>query len=251
MHACLNRALPTLRRPNGHPDWNMSLSLPPGEHWLQFLVNGRWMTSPGLPVGPNDQGHVCNRLVVDAPPAYSLFYATGWQSAVLNYRIPGHVDTWRAVELHRSPSRSGEPRAGSTRGPRQPRQVVRHFSVRNSRFHLSETCSRLPTCPSFCRCSTGPPPPPATRLSRAPRSPRRRPVVRGAHPRPGHGRRGLGTAPRVLHHPGHVAPQRLWIERLVRIGCVSPRALHLTITMTYADDDARSHPCPFRSPDGL
>jgi len=101
------REILQLRRPDRHnPDWHVSLALPPGDQWLQFLVDGQWMTSPGLPVGPNERAHVCNRLTVDSTPTYTVYYATGWQHATLVYRIPGHVDEWQCVELSACQSRS-------------------------------------------------------------------------------------------------------------------------------------------------
>lgn len=35
--------------------------LQPGTYCYQFLVNGTWMTSPDMPVGPDDDGHLCNK----------------------------------------------------------------------------------------------------------------------------------------------------------------------------------------------
>lgn len=33
----------------------------PGVYCYQYLVDGTWMTSPDVPVGPDDDGHLCNK----------------------------------------------------------------------------------------------------------------------------------------------------------------------------------------------
>jgi hypothetical protein len=33
----------------------------PGTYCYQYLVDGTWMTSPDVPVGPDDDGHLCNK----------------------------------------------------------------------------------------------------------------------------------------------------------------------------------------------
>ena len=85
----------------------------PGTYSYQFLVDGSWMTSPDAPVAPDEDGHLCNRvsstavrfnggravprsrklrwdccsqILVDAPPAFHIYYATGWDKVVLHVR---------------------------------------------------------------------------------------------------------------------------------------------------------------------
>ena len=41
---------------------SLSLHLQPGTYCYQYLVDGTWMTSPDAPVGPDDDGHLCNRV---------------------------------------------------------------------------------------------------------------------------------------------------------------------------------------------
>ena len=36
-------------------------SVQPGVYCYQYLVDGTWMTSPDVPVGPDDDGHLCNK----------------------------------------------------------------------------------------------------------------------------------------------------------------------------------------------
>ena len=46
--------------------WSIRLSvfarLQPGVYYVQFLVDGAWMSSPDLPVGPDEDGHFCNKV---------------------------------------------------------------------------------------------------------------------------------------------------------------------------------------------
>lgn len=84
--------------------FQLPLSLLPGHHWYQFLVDGRWVCSPEDLLGPDDHGHVCNHIVVQAPPAFHLFYATGWTEAYLHYREEGGQE-FRVLQLHDAPSR--------------------------------------------------------------------------------------------------------------------------------------------------
>lgn len=39
------------------------MTLQPGTYSYQFLVDGTWMTSPDMPVGPDDDGHLCNKVM--------------------------------------------------------------------------------------------------------------------------------------------------------------------------------------------
>ena len=38
------------------------LCVQPGAYSYQYLVDGTWMTSPDAPVGPDDDGHLCNKV---------------------------------------------------------------------------------------------------------------------------------------------------------------------------------------------
>lgn len=84
--------------------YEIPLSLLPGHYWYQFYVDGMWLTSPEDQVAPDDNGHVCNRVVVDTPAAYHIFYTTGWQDAYIHYRNQGETE-WTVMQLHDAPSR--------------------------------------------------------------------------------------------------------------------------------------------------
>ena len=55
-----------------------SAHLQPGAYCYQYLVDGTWMTSPDAPVGPDDDGHLCNRVSAchaPSPPCSSTLPA--------------------------------------------------------------------------------------------------------------------------------------------------------------------------------
>ncbi|KAK9824654.1 hypothetical protein WJX72_012101 [[Myrmecia] bisecta] len=98
-------------------DFNLSCSLTPGTYSYQFLVDGTWMTSPEVNMAPDDDGHLCNKVTVEAPIAFHIFYATGWDDAVLQVRNrTGDEDAsssgWREVPMFNTPSRAS-PQGGS------------------------------------------------------------------------------------------------------------------------------------------
>ena len=41
---------------------SLGLPLQPGTYSYQYLVDGKWMTSPDAPAGPDDDGHLCNKV---------------------------------------------------------------------------------------------------------------------------------------------------------------------------------------------
>ncbi|CAL8467114.1 g6650 [Coccomyxa elongata] len=92
-------------------DFLLSCSLPPGTYSYQYLVDGIWMTSPDASVGPDDDGHLCNKMTVEVPPAFHIYYATGWEQPVLNVRALSADGTqqtsgWREVPMQNTPSRA-------------------------------------------------------------------------------------------------------------------------------------------------
>lgn len=48
--------------PDEHRGQRHWLCLQPGTYCYQYLVDGTWMTSPDAPVGPDDDGHLCNKV---------------------------------------------------------------------------------------------------------------------------------------------------------------------------------------------
>ena len=137
------------------------LCLQPGTYCYQYLVDGTWMTSPDAPVGPDDEGHLCNKVLlncrdqgclhadvshrnasasdhgachsqpstapeemprsrvanwrsrmrveavlqmtVEVPPAFHIFYATGWEEPMLRLRELCADGTPRHEVSHRPP----------------------------------------------------------------------------------------------------------------------------------------------------
>mmetsp|Transcript_10746 Transcript_10746/g.25503 ORF Transcript_10746/g.25503 Transcript_10746/m.25503 type:complete len:556 (+) Transcript_10746:100-1767(+) len=91
-------------------DFSVTMSLPPGMYSVQFLVDGQWMLSPHDQIVADDNGHQCNKVVVKQPKAFHILYATGWDQAVMVYRV---VDpnaksgaSWQEVPMRSTPSRS-------------------------------------------------------------------------------------------------------------------------------------------------
>ncbi|KAK9834998.1 hypothetical protein WJX81_003222 [Elliptochloris bilobata] len=108
---CAWAELIPLRRDAATQDFGLACSLAPGVYCYQYLVDGTWMTSPDVPVGPDDDGHLCNKIRVEDPPAFHLFYATGWRDAVLRVQTldaDGTPQTpgWREVPMFTTPSRA-------------------------------------------------------------------------------------------------------------------------------------------------
>ena len=52
------------------------LCLQPGAYSYQYLVDGTWMTSPDAPVGPDDEGHLCNKVFVRLPASLGCLATT-------------------------------------------------------------------------------------------------------------------------------------------------------------------------------
>ena len=62
-----------------------------GVHHVQFLVDGSWMTSPELPVGHDEDGHLCNtarRAQLDSMTTSSAFLCIGRSLGVPLYLKP-------------------------------------------------------------------------------------------------------------------------------------------------------------------
>eukprot|EP00873_Tetraselmis_striata_P021949 jgi/Tetstr1/442213/TSEL_030360.t1 len=81
-----------------------TMSLPPGIHSVQYLVDGNWMLSPMDPIVADEDGHNCNKVLVKKPEAFHIFYATGWKQADLMVR--GADGSWRQLPMHTAESRS-------------------------------------------------------------------------------------------------------------------------------------------------
>lgn len=91
--------------------------LPPGEYFYKFLVNGQWMNAPYDEEGHDEDGEICNKITVTDTPTFRVFYATGWEGAVMRMRYvtrsgqaiePG----WQVVPMVDAPSRAS-PSGGS------------------------------------------------------------------------------------------------------------------------------------------
>lgn len=102
----------------------------PGTFSYQYLVDGVWMTSPDASVGPDDDGHLCNKvtiiwpipfillgrhsvhrhsnanlllqMTVEVPPAFHIYYATGWEKPILNVRALSADGTQQTSVSHRT-----------------------------------------------------------------------------------------------------------------------------------------------------
>ena len=104
--------LPLARDP-GTGDYALACCLPPGSHPYSFLVDGAWALCPHCPTAHTEDGHFANVVEVASPPAYHVFYPTGWPEAVLRVRAVGAEPgaAWREVPMHDTPSR-GRPGGG-------------------------------------------------------------------------------------------------------------------------------------------
>lgn len=86
-----------------------TMSLPPGMHSVQYLVDGHWMLSPNDPIVADEAGHNCNKVQVKKPEAFHIFYATGWKHASLLMRLTddnGVEQGWEELPMHTAESRS-------------------------------------------------------------------------------------------------------------------------------------------------
>lgn len=89
----------------------LSVCLPPGTYAYQFLVDGDWRLRPDADAAHTPDGHFANIIQVHLPPAFRIYYATGWKDAVLRVRGLDHrgqpmTDAWQEVPLHDTASRS-------------------------------------------------------------------------------------------------------------------------------------------------
>ncbi|DBB07742.1 TPA: hypothetical protein ACH3X3_009162 [Trebouxia sp. C0006] len=98
-----------LSREAGSNKFSLDCSLLPGAYFYQFLVDGQWSVSGNSTVEPDEQGHLSNKVIVHAPPAFHLFYGEpGWQGASIHMRLTckQHTQGWQQVALHNTASRS-------------------------------------------------------------------------------------------------------------------------------------------------
>ena len=61
------------------------LRLQPGAYSYQYLVDGTWMTSPDAPVGPDDEGHLCNKVLVRLPASLECPATTVVRSGIQSF----------------------------------------------------------------------------------------------------------------------------------------------------------------------
>ena len=76
-----------------------STHLQPGAYCYQYLVDGTWMTSPDAPVGPDDDGHLCNR--VSACHAPSPLCYSALPACRATGRLLGTHGQWQQGPQHR------------------------------------------------------------------------------------------------------------------------------------------------------
>lgn len=113
---CWAELLPMARDPVSGAH-RLEVCLPPGQYQYQFLVDGQWRLCPDSPTTQREDGAFANSIEVRSMPAFHIFYATGWQRAVLHVRAlhpdgtPQHPG-WREVPMHHTPSRA-HPKGGS------------------------------------------------------------------------------------------------------------------------------------------
>ena len=84
--------------------------LPPGSYAYQFLVDGEWRLRPDCDAIHTPDGHFANTMTVSLPPAFRIFYSTGWKAAKLMYRgldSAGEplTEEWSEMNLHDTDSR--------------------------------------------------------------------------------------------------------------------------------------------------
>lgn len=91
--------------------------LPPGSYAYQFLVDGEWRLRPDSDAVHTPDGHFANTMTVALPPAFRIFYSTGWTAAKLVYRgldSEGKPlsEEWSEMDLHDTDSRGHLSTAG-------------------------------------------------------------------------------------------------------------------------------------------
>ncbi|KAH7618839.1 putative sucrose-phosphatase 1 [Nannochloris sp. 'desiccata'] len=89
---------------------SLQCCLPPGAYAYQFLVDGKWKLRPDLDSVHTPDGHFANTMEVQLPPAFRIFYSTGWANASLNVRGLDKegkplTEEWMKVDLHDTASR--------------------------------------------------------------------------------------------------------------------------------------------------
>jgi len=89
---------------------SLQCCLPPGAYAYQFLVDGTWKLRPDLDSIHTSDGHFANTMEVQLPPAFRIFYNTGWDAANLNVRGLDKegkplTEEWKKVNLHDTDSR--------------------------------------------------------------------------------------------------------------------------------------------------
>lgn len=107
--------LPLMHDPaTGHH--TLRCCLPQGHYQFQYFVDGQWLLCPSQPTSLTEQGRMVNSMDVAAPPAFHVFYATGWSSAILHWRPvagPGEPEErWQALPFHSTNSRA-RPKGGN------------------------------------------------------------------------------------------------------------------------------------------
>ncbi|GFR50917.1 hypothetical protein Agub_g13235 [Astrephomene gubernaculifera] len=83
--------------------------LPPGQYSYAFVVDGSMVTEPDLPVHPSEEYGEVHRVWSFEPDLFRIFYCTGWEEAVLQYRrvVKGQPlsKDWQRLSMVNAPSR--------------------------------------------------------------------------------------------------------------------------------------------------
>lgn len=106
--------LPMVKDPDTG-EFTLCVCLPPGQYAFTFLVDGVWRRHPELDAAHTADGRITNLLTVESPPAFRIYYATGWKAAHLKVRGLDATGTpldsnWTEVPLHDTAGR-GHPGA--------------------------------------------------------------------------------------------------------------------------------------------
>ncbi|GAB4820554.1 hypothetical protein N2152v2_007600 [Parachlorella kessleri] len=106
-----------LRKDPKSGQYQLHACLQPGTYAYQCLVDNAWQLCPDTETIHTETGLLANKVEVKSPPAFSVFYATGWDDAVLRVRLLNSDGSpqqsgWREVPMHHTASRS-RPKGGS------------------------------------------------------------------------------------------------------------------------------------------
>lgn len=84
--------------------------LPPGTYTIQYFIDGQWRLRPDIDAVHTTNGDFVNVLNVLAPPAFKIFYRTGWTDAALRFRRRarrnGAYSEWEYIDMHDTEGRN-------------------------------------------------------------------------------------------------------------------------------------------------